>query len=148
MRGIRERADREEAIGFGEAEGREVDLDKPTIRRAEGRAGDLVLPGEAAVGSGIVQTEGAVAFTGTLVNMECGGEKPLLRLTGEGGEVLEVEIRDPKQVNLQMVRPGEETKILDLICGEQKRRVKISYLVRVDEAGKKKRGDLRTIEYQ
>ena len=148
MRGIRERADREEAIGFGEAEGREVDLDKPTIRRAEGRAGDLVLPGEVAVGSGIVQTEGALAFTGTLVNMECGGEKPLLRLTGEGGEVLEVEIRDPKQVNLQMVRPGEETKILDLICGEQKRRVKISYLVQVDEAGKKKRGDLRTIEYQ
>jgi hypothetical protein len=47
-----------------------------------------------------------------------------------------------------MVRPGEETKILDLICGEQKRRVKISYLVQVDEAGKKKRGDLRTIEYQ
>lgn len=145
VKSMQERADQQEGEGYGEADRQALDLERPVIRRA----GQLTEIGGGAVEARpgvarMIVSEESVGFVGTLVNVECGAVPPVLQLKGEKGEVLELVMTDPKQVNLQMVANGEQVKELELSCGEQSKRVKIRYFL---PAEGRTRGDLRGIEY-
>jgi len=143
LREMRERADQEEGAGYGDGVRMQADELPPAIQRGR-------LPGEAAteaklpVDASVVRPIAGITFIGTLRNLDCAAPHPVLRLVGEKEETLEVEMLDPKNVNLQMLMPGDKTKELELNCGEQDRRVKIIYLA---PSGEGKRGELRGIEY-
>lgn len=118
VRAMRQRADANDAATFQPEPGE----DTPTIRR---------------------RVEG-LEFTGTLTSLDCSLPRPLLTVLGEDGQKLEAEIVDPKQVNLQVTRPGEEAKQLELPCGEQKSKVRIRYLQPKEGTAKP---SLRSIEF-
>lgn len=118
IRDARERADKEESVGYSGG------ISNPYIPvLAEAKYIDLV---------------------GTLHNIQCEGPHPILRVTTESGEKIELQILDPAMVNVQMLKPGEKQQDLELNCGDQSRKVKISYLPPAKEG---KLGELRLIQY-
>lgn len=119
MQGIQKRADANDAAVYEPAE---PDSGAPTLRR---------------------RVEG-LEFTGTMTSLDCSLPRPLLTVLGEDGEKLQAEIVDPKQVNVQHTKPGEETKYLELPCGEQKTKVRIRYLKPKEGGGI---SELRSIEF-
>jgi tetratricopeptide (TPR) repeat protein len=145
VKSMRERADADEGVGYGESERVQLDLERPVIRRG----GQLVESGGGKVVnepgvSRMIVSEDSVEFVGTLVKVECGAVPPVLSFKGEKGEALELVMTDPKQVNLQILANGDKVKELELSCGEQSKRVKIRYFL---PAEGRTRGDLRGIEY-
>lgn len=89
--------------------------------------------------------ERRVVVRGTLVRMDCEQQYPVLEVrNSDGGGQVMVEMRDPKKVNLQLVRAGEAVQSLDLACGVQSRQVRMSFS---PAAEGQKLGQLKTIEY-
>lgn len=84
-------------------------------------------------------------FNGRLVDLACNNTNALLTLAGDDGATLQMEIQDPKMVNVKMLRPGEENSSMELTCGKQDQKVRIFY---VEHASTKTAGLVRTIEFR
>lgn len=125
MQAMRERADQAEAAPYGQPGGAIEDLGvaTPSARRK------------------------GVDVIGTLTDLACEAAKPILTLLTEEGETLQLEIHDPSQVNVAILRPGEEAKKLELSCGVQKKKVAIRYTPAEQIGEDVKLGRLISIEY-
>jgi hypothetical protein len=125
MQAMRERADKAEAAPYGQPGVAIEDLGvaTPSARRK------------------------GLDVTGTLTDLACEAAKPILTLVTEEGETLQLEIHDPSQVNVAILRPGEEAKKLELSCGVQKKKVAIRYTPAEQIGEDAKLGRLISIEY-
>ncbi len=139
MRRMRESADQAEAGRYVDGAVPDGNEERPRIARrtVEEDPGRLARPV-------VVHSADWVALEGVLVNMECSGAFPVLRVDAEGVKGLELEMRDPEKINQELLVAEEDLKPLELQCGNQSRKVKLGY-IRASEAGK--RGQLRTIQY-
>lgn len=143
MRAIRERADAEEGAGYGDGLKLQSDAPPPKIRRTAAASDDAPAPRLAA--PELILPEGSIPFRGTLANIDCADGKAIVHLKAESGEVLELQISDPTKVNNYRVEVGMKSPTLDLICGEQARKVLIHYTPAFPG---QKRGELNAIEYK
>jgi hypothetical protein len=139
MKAMRERADANETVGFGEIAGDSASEARPVIRRAD--AAELTQAGGTEM---VMRVMDSIAFTGILVHVQCEGSPPLLRFEQEDGHALELEIGDVSRVNREVMQPGEVLKPLELSCGDQRKKVKASY---GKPTGDQTKGQLRTIQY-
>jgi len=121
MREARLRADAAESNSFGPAPADDDDDDVPVIRRKS------ALPPPEIDAFEAMRPSGGEEVEASLVHMDCSRSAPLLEFRLADSSVLKLEILDPQKVNLHMVKPGEETKVVELQCGAQERRVRIGH---------------------
>jgi len=139
MRELRQRADQEDAIGFGDTAEDEATSTQPYLRRSELAAVETA-PGR----ESIMRVTDSVKLEAVLTHIECGGAFPILRLETAEGTTLELDLRDPSKINLEVLQPGESLKPRELNCGDRKRKVRLSY---GKPTADQTRGQLRTIQY-
>jgi tetratricopeptide (TPR) repeat protein len=146
LRETRERADQEDAAGLGNGVPAPLDENRPAIRRqtSESTSTEPIPDTQPQGPTPIVKPANGIEFTGTLTSLDCGSKFPILHLKNDKGETLQIQLLDPTKVNMQMLRPGEKMKELELNCGDQSRKVKIIYLPPTTD---RKLGELRGIEY-
>jgi len=139
MRSIRESADRAESASYEDGVVTADPDRRPRIQRTE-----LAMAEDSPSREILMRPADSTPLDGLLVHMECSGSFPILRFDSDSHKGLEIEMRDPQKVNLQLLLPGEQLKPLELQCGPQSRKVKITY---AKPSGDQQRGQLRTIQY-